>query len=151
MWNGARVYQFAMAANSLRSWLFDQCDTEPDYLLYCSSDTCSIQSTALAVERLRNGDVGHRGRRRCAMPMLLARRKPDDIAGPDLLDRPALTCTQPQPDVTISVWPSGCVCQAVRAPGSNVTIAPANARGRAALKPRVDPHGACEIVRRSLR
>ena len=30
----------------------------------------------------------------------------------------------PQPAVTTSVWPSGCVCHAVRAPGSNVTLAP---------------------------
>src|SRR3982751_2825450 len=30
---------------------------------------------------------------------------------------------QPQPAVTINVWPSGWVCQAVRAPGSNVTLA----------------------------
>src|ERR1019366_3171837 len=30
----------------------------------------------------------------------------------------------PQPDITIGVWPSGWVCQAVRAPGSNVTLAP---------------------------
>ena len=29
----------------------------------------------------------------------------------------------PQPHVTIRVWPSGWVCQAVRAPGSNVTLA----------------------------
>ena len=33
-------------------------------------------------------------------------------------------CTQPQPAVTISVWPSGCVCQLLRAPGSKVTLAP---------------------------
>src|SRR3954447_21402889 len=32
-------------------------------------------------------------------------------------------CVQPQPDVTISVCPSGCVCHALRAPGSNVTLA----------------------------
>src|SRR5579872_5403078 len=31
---------------------------------------------------------------------------------------------RPQPLVTIRVWPSGCVCQAVRAPGSKVTLAP---------------------------
>ena len=37
-------------------------------------------------------------------------------------------CTRPEPAVTISVWPSGCVCHAVRAPGSNVTAAPAPAR-----------------------
>ena len=33
-------------------------------------------------------------------------------------------CTRPAPAVTIKVWPSGCVCQAVRAPGSKVTLAP---------------------------
>src|SRR3954467_11595270 len=42
---------------------------------------------------------------------------------------PPSCCTQPQPNVTISVWPSGCVCQAVRAPGSNVTAAPATRAG----------------------
>src|SRR6476659_3147808 len=38
---------------------------------------------------------------------------------------PPSHCVQPLPDVTISVCPSGCVCQALRAPGSNVTNAPA--------------------------
>ncbi len=32
---------------------------------------------------------------------------------------------QPLPEVTIKVCPSGWVCQALRAPGSNVTLAPA--------------------------
>src|SRR4051794_367301 len=36
---------------------------------------------------------------------------------------PSAHFTQPQPAVTISLWPSGCVCQAVRAPGSKVTRA----------------------------
>src|SRR5437667_12301411 len=36
---------------------------------------------------------------------------------------PPQYCAQPTPDVTINVCPSGCVCQAVRAPGSNVTFA----------------------------
>ena len=36
---------------------------------------------------------------------------------------PPHSCTQPQPIVTIKVWPSGCVCQAVREPGSKVTLA----------------------------
>src|SRR3954449_11730373 len=30
---------------------------------------------------------------------------------------------QPHPEVTISVCPSGCVCHALRAPGSKVTLA----------------------------
>src|SRR6478736_8022121 len=42
---------------------------------------------------------------------------------------PPSRCTQPQPAVIISVWPSGCVCQAVRAPGSKVTLAPATRAG----------------------
>ena len=37
---------------------------------------------------------------------------------------PPQRCARPQPAVTIKVWPSGCVCHAVRAPGSNVTLAP---------------------------
>src|SRR2546423_9898035 len=37
---------------------------------------------------------------------------------------PPSLCTHPQPDVTISVCPSGWVCHAERAPGSNVTYAP---------------------------
>src|SRR5438309_9530898 len=42
---------------------------------------------------------------------------------------PPTRCTQPQPAVTISVCPSGCVCHAVRAPGSNVTLAPETRAG----------------------
>ena len=37
-----------------------------------------------------------------------------------LIDPPHL-CTKPQPEVTMSVWPRGCVCQLLRAQGSNVT------------------------------
>ncbi|ADD77110.1 Hypothetical Protein PANA_1943 [Pantoea ananatis LMG 20103] len=36
--------------------------------------------------------------------------------------------------MTISVCPSGCVCQAVRAPGSKVTVAPPTRAGAAVLK-----------------
>src|ERR1017187_5707194 len=42
---------------------------------------------------------------------------------------PPQRCARPQPAVTISVWPSGWVCQAVRAPGSNVTLFPAARAG----------------------
>ena len=44
-------------------------------------------------------------------------------------------CSQPNtyrgfwPDVTMRVCPSGCVCQAVRAPGSKVTLAPLTRAG----------------------
>src|SRR5260370_24461604 len=42
---------------------------------------------------------------------------------------PPQLCAQPSPDVTINVWPNGCVCHAVRAPGSNVTLAPRTRAG----------------------
>ena len=37
---------------------------------------------------------------------------------------PPQRCTRPEPAVTIRIWPNGWVCHAVRAPGSNVTLAP---------------------------
>src|SRR3954464_11678901 len=42
---------------------------------------------------------------------------------------PPQRCVRPQPAVTINVWPRGCVCHAVRAPGSNVTLAPCTNAG----------------------
>src|SRR5207244_8836145 len=44
----------------------------------------------LAVERLLDGDVGHRAGRRRAVPMLVLGRAPDDVAGADLDDRLAV-------------------------------------------------------------
>src|SRR5216684_8692838 len=45
---------------------------------------------------------------------------------------PPSRCAHPRPDVMINVWPNGCVCQAVRAPGSNVTLAPRTRAGSGA-------------------
>src|SRR5215472_18048689 len=42
---------------------------------------------------------------------------------------PPHRCALPLPAVTINVWPSGCVCHAVRAPGSKVTLAAATRAG----------------------
>src|SRR6476659_7393273 len=42
---------------------------------------------------------------------------------------PPSRCARPQPAEIINVWPNGCVCQAVRAPGSNVTLAPRTRAG----------------------
>src|SRR5271166_1435843 len=78
----------------------------------------------LAVEHFDDGDVGH-GREGCgAVPMLFTRREPDDVTRANFPIGPPQRCTRPQPLVTMSVWPSGCVCHAVRAPGSKVTLAP---------------------------
>src|SRR5262249_24319824 len=43
----------------------------------------------LAVELFLDGDVRHGRGRRGAVPVLLARREPDHVARPDLLDRAA--------------------------------------------------------------
>src|SRR5215467_3816653 len=45
---------------------------------------------------------------------------------------PPSRCAHPQPAMTISVCPKGCVCHAVRAPGSNVTLAPCTMAGSGA-------------------
>src|SRR5437763_1919773 len=44
----------------------------------------------LAVEGFLDGDVRHRRRRSCPVPVPHARREPDHVAGTDLLDRAAL-------------------------------------------------------------
>src|SRR4051795_11019653 len=78
----------------------------------------------LAVDGRLDGDVGHGSGGRCAVPVLDAWRKPDHVAGPDLLLRSPHCCTQPRPNVMTRVCPTGCVCQAERAPGSKVTCPP---------------------------
>src|SRR6266481_819304 len=59
---------------------------------------------------------------------------PNQIASPGRISSigPSQRCAQPRPDVTINVWPNGCVCQAVRAPGSKVTLAPRTRAGSGA-------------------
>ena len=117
---------------------------------YCSSLTFSIQSTVLPSSASCDRDMGHgRGRRR-AVPVLLAGRNQTTSPGRISSFGPPSSCTQPQPAVTISVWPSGCVCQAVRAPGSKVTMAPPTRAGSGALNSGIDPHRAGEILRRPL-
>src|SRR5437016_267103 len=46
---------------------------------------------------------------------------------------PSHVWVQPHPHVTTSDCPNGCVCQAVRAPGSNVTRAQLNRAGAGAF------------------
>src|SRR3954467_2423576 len=49
----------------------------------------------LAVERLLDGDMLHRILGRRAVPMLLAGGEPDNVAGPDLLDRATVALHEP--------------------------------------------------------
>src|SRR5579883_251675 len=89
---------------------------------YCSSVTFSIQSTFLPF----NCSVIAI----CDIPVLGVAPCQCLWFGGHQMTSPARISTigspshwvQPKPDVTTRVCPSGCVCQAERAPGSNVTI-----------------------------
>jgi hypothetical protein len=66
--------------------------------------------------------VGHEPRHRGAVPVLLARREEDAIAGTNDLDRPAAPLAEADAFEDVTVWPFGWVCQAVRAPGVKWTL-----------------------------
>ena len=84
---------------------------------------------SLAVERFLDGDVRHGRGWRGAVPMLFARRKPDNIAGTNLLDRAALAlgAAATGDDNQSLTERMGMPCGA--GPGSNVTHAPAARAG----------------------
>src|SRR5439155_13491858 len=91
---------------------------------YCSSLTCSSHSTALpsscSCTAMCVIAVVGAAPCQCFSPGGNQTTSPGRISSIG----PPRRCARPEPAVTISVWPSGCVCQAVRAPGSNVTAAP---------------------------
>src|SRR2546422_1236514 len=104
----------------------------PLHARYCSSLTCSIQSTvfpsscswmAMCVMAV----VG-------AAPCQCFSPGGNQMTSPGRISStgPPQRCARPQPAVTIRVWPSGWVCHAVRAPGSNVTLAPCARAGSCA-------------------
>ncbi|VVQ04204.1 hypothetical protein PS906_05304 [Pseudomonas fluorescens] len=91
---------------------------------YCSSLTCSIQSTTLpsstsAIAIWLIAVVG-------AAPCQCLAPGAIHTVSPGRISRTGCphSCTNPEPAVTINVCPNGWVCHAVRAPGSNVTVAP---------------------------
>ena len=99
---------------------------------YCSSVTCSSQSTArpssfswmamwvIAVLAVAPCQCFSPGGNQITSPGRMSSTGPPQC------------WAQPLPAVTISVWPSGWVCQAVRAPGSKVTLAPTARAGAGA-------------------
>ena len=58
-------------------------------VLFCADMLHPVRGLSFRV--FLNRDVRHRGRRRCAVPVLFTRRKPDHVAWPDFLDRAAET------------------------------------------------------------
>src|SRR5438105_8432233 len=101
--------------------------------LYCSSLTFSSQSTTLPsssswMAMCVMAVVG-------AAPCQCFSPGGNQTTSPGRISSigPPQRCARPQPAVTIRVWPSGWVCHAVRAPGSNVTLAPPARAGAGAL------------------
>src|SRR6185295_19106555 len=92
---------------------------ETDGPRYCSSLTCSIQSTSLpsscswmamcVIAVVADAPC------QCFSPGANQITSPGRIASMG----PPQRCARPAPAVTRRVWPNGCVCHAVRAPGSN--------------------------------
>src|SRR5438093_12587345 len=84
----------------------------------------------LPVECFLNGDVRHGSCRRSAMPMLQSWRKPNHITGPNFFNRSTLSLhpANTRCDNERLTKRMGVPCGA-RAPGSNVTLAPAARAG----------------------
>jgi hypothetical protein len=104
----------------------------------------------LAVKRFRNRNVCHRCGWRRAVPMLLARREPDDVPRPDLLDRPALALRN-----AAAGRDNQCLPQRMRVPGRaraglERDAGAADARRIGCLEHRVDADRAGEPFRRPL-
>jgi hypothetical protein len=95
-------------------------------LVLLVSDVLAPGDRAAALVVLLHGDVDHEAVRGGAVPVALAGLEEDTVAGADRLDRAASRWQSPTPSVTKIVWPCGCVCQAVRAPGVKWTAAAAN-------------------------
>src|SRR5271165_5210240 len=101
---------------------------------YCSSLTFSIQSADLpsscsTMAMCVMAVVG-------AAPCQCFTPGGNQITSPGRISstEPPQSWARPQPAVTIKVCPSGWVCQAVRAQGSKVTLAPKTRAGEGALK-----------------
>jgi hypothetical protein len=103
----------------------------------------------LAVELFLNGDVRHGRGGRGTVPMFLARRKPDDVAGMDFLNRAALALRAPA-----ARRHNQGLSQRMRVPRRprawlERDDRARNPRGIASLERRVNPHRAGEPVGRS--
>src|SRR5215469_8010857 len=128
-------------------------------------DTCHIESFFLptvllvghvvhpvndfAVFLLLNGDVRHGCRRSGAVPMLLIRRKPDDIARMDLLDRTTIALRPPSAGCN-----DECLAEWMCMPGGSSTgfegdTCTGDERGVRGREQRVNTNGASEPLRRT--
>src|SRR5215217_5525868 len=100
----------------------------------------------LAALDFMKGRVGHRGSRRCAVPVLLPRGKPDDVTGADFLDRTAF----PLHPANSGNDDKGLAerMRVPRSPGARFKgdVRPLYALGSEAVEKGIDPHRAGEPV-----
>jgi DNA topoisomerase I-like protein len=104
----------------------------------------------LAVEGFRDRDVRHRASRCGAVPVLLAGCKPDDVARPDLLDRPSLALHPAEAEgdeqgLTERMGVPGRASAGFESDGGS-----AHPGRRASRKPSIQAYGAREVFCRSL-
>lgn len=125
-------------------------DSRPPVVLVVGDLLEPIDS--LSVERLLDGDVRHRRRRRCAVPVLLVRIHHDHVARTDLFDRTAPALVQPEAegdDERLAERMRVPVASRARFEGNVRTIC---ASRRVLLKQRIKADGPREMLgRRSLR
>src|SRR5438270_2482261 len=99
----------------------------------------------LAFKRFGDRDVCHGRRRCCAVPMLLARRKPDDVARPDFLDRPALALHPTEAGSDDERLPERMGVPGSARTGLEGNVSAGRARRFLRAKQHVDAYGAGEI------
>src|SRR4051812_2827315 len=92
--------------------------------------------------------MGHRLGRRRAMPVLLAGRKPHDIAGPDFLDRPALALHPAKAGRHDQGLPERMAMPGGSRAGIEGDVRTAPTGGIRGFEQRIDADAAGEIIRR---
>src|SRR5947208_6326937 len=85
---------FSESSDSLITYHLSLITARPASILFVADVFHPIYD--FTVQRFLDGDMRHRSRRRRAVPMLLVRRKPNDIAWPDFLDRSVPTLRPPE-------------------------------------------------------
>src|SRR3954471_5574580 len=104
----------------------------------------------LAVELFLNRNVRHRGAGRCAVPMLLTRPEPHDVARMNFLNRPAVAlrpAAAADDDQRLSQWvrvPSGACARLEGDAGAG------DPRGFRTIEQRVNANGTGKPIRRPL-
>lgn len=86
-------------------------------LVLLIGDVLKPAGTVVVLGALVHGDVNHEPAGGGAVPVFLAGRGVDDLAGAGDMTMPSRVPSSAVPSVISRVWPTAWECQAVRAPG----------------------------------